>query len=172
MATVTQEYAASSNLTVTNLHSLASSQTWVGGWTSGTIDNTSDKHFTKLVSAKFTLASSNNQAGEIRVYAYAMLDDSNWPDIFSAGTEGTEGTATVLDVEQFSGLILLWGTTVDNGASAEVHNMPQISIRSALGYMPPKFALFITGNCTTTTTAQFAASGNQVTVKGLYENIA
>lgn len=171
MATVTQEYAASSNLTVTNLQSLASSQTWVSGWTSDTIDNTSDKHPTKLVSAKFTLAASNNQAGEIRVYVYTMLDDSNWPDLFSSGTEGTEGTATVHDTEQMSGLTLIWGTTVDNGAS-EPHNMPQVSIRAALGFMPAKFALFITGNCTTTTTAQFASSGNQVTVKGSYENIA
>lgn len=164
-------YGSSSNLTVTNLHSLASSQTWVAGWTSGTVDNTTDLHIDKVVSAKFTTAASNNQAGEIRVYGYAMLDDSTWPDIFSSGTEGTEGAATVLDTEQFSGLVLLWGTAVDSGAS-EAHNMPPTSIRGAFGFIPAKFALFVTGNATTTTTAQFAASGNQVTVKGHYETVA
>ena len=35
-------YAASANQTVTNLHSLASSQTWVAGWESGLIDNTTN----------------------------------------------------------------------------------------------------------------------------------
>ena len=85
MGAVTQEYAASSNLTVTNLHSLPASSTLLSGWTSGTIDNTSTKYEDILISAKFTKASSNMQAGSIQVWAYAMLDDSNWPDLFSSG---------------------------------------------------------------------------------------
>lgn len=168
MATVTQEYAVSSNLTVTALNGgIASSATLVAGWTSGTIDNTSDKHLDKLVSAKFTLESAGLSAGEIRVYAYAMLDDSTWPDIFSSGTEGTEGTATVLDTEQMSGLVLLWGTTTDTGAS-EAHNMPPMSLRSAFGYMPAKCAIFVTQS----SGAALETSGNQVTVKGAYEAVA
>ena len=94
MGAVTQSYRASSNLTVTNLASIATSSTWVAGWVSGTIDNTSDLDLDKIVSGKITLGNSAT-AGEIRVYAFAMLDDSTWPDLLSAGTEGTEGTATV-----------------------------------------------------------------------------
>ena len=172
MATVYQEYAASSNLTVTNLHSLAASSGLLAGWTSGTIDNTSDKHGDKVVSGKFTMTSSNNQAGRIEVWGYAQLDDSNWPDIFSAGTEGTEGTATIHDDEQkASALRFLWSTAVDTG-TGEVHTMPPTSLRQAFGFMPAKCALFVTGNGATSTNAQFAASGNQITVKGLYETVS
>ena len=56
----------------------------------------------------------------------------------------------------------------DNG---EVHNMPPTSVRAAFGgFMPAEFAVFVTSNCATSTNACFAASGNQVTVKGLYES--
>lgn len=173
MGAVTQEYRASANLTVTNLHSLASSQGLLAGWTSGTIDNTSNKDVDILVSAKFTKAASNLQAGVIEVWAYAMLDDSNWPDVFSSGTEGTEGTATIHDDEQKKEAFRsLWSTTTDTGTS-EVHNMPPVSVASAFGgVLPPKFAVFVTGNATTTTTAQFASSGNQVTTKGVNYSVA
>lgn len=173
MATIYQEYAASSNLTVTNLHSLASSSSRLGGWTSGTIDNTSDKHLDKLISGKFTTASANRQAGVIEVWAYAMLDDSNWPDLFSSGTEGTEGTATIHDDEQKAeGLVLLWSTTVDTG-NGDVQNMPPRSLAAAFGgVLPPKIALFVTTTAATSTNAGFAASGNQLTVKGVYETVS
>lgn len=172
MGAVTASYRAASNLTVTNLNSLASSQTWVAGWTSGTIDNTSNLDLDIGVSAKFTEAASNNQAGEIRVYLYTMLDDTNWSINASAGTPGTEGALTILDTEQRdSELVLLWSTAVDNGAS-EVHYMPLTSIARRLGFMPAKCALFVTINTTTTTTAGLAASGNQVTVKGYAESVA
>lgn len=136
---VYQEYASSSNLTVTALHSLAASSTFLSGWSSGTIDNTTDRHTDKVVSAKFILASANlSTTGEIRVYAYAMLDDSNWPDLFSSGTEGTEGAASVHDTEQASsGLKLLWSTATDN-TNADPHNMPPTSIATVFGFMPAK----------------------------------
>ena len=172
MGAVTTSYRAAADLTVTALHSLASSQTWVAGWTSGTIDNTSNNDLDKGIAAKFTLAASNNQAGELRVYAYSMLDDTNWALNASAGTPGTEGALTILDTEQRdSQLVLLWSTAVDNGAS-EVHYMPLTSVARAFGFLPPKFALFIAINPTTTTTAGLAASGNQVTVKGYTESVA
>lgn len=172
MPNVLQEYAASSNLTVTNLHSLAASAGLLAGWTSGTIDNTTDKHLDKVITAQFTKAAANLQAGQIQVWAYAPLDDSTWPDIFSAGTEGTQGTATLHDDEQKNECLrLLWSTTTDTSAS-DVHNMPPTSVRAAFGgILPPKFAVFVTAACATSTNACFAASGNQVTVKGYFESI-
>jgi hypothetical protein len=171
MADIKTAYRASSNLTVTALNSLASAQTLLSGWTSGTIDNT-DLDLGKVITAKFTKAAANLQAGQIQVWAYAQLDDSTWPDIFSSGTEGTEGAATLHDDEQKNeNLVLLWATTVDTGVS-EVHNMPPVNVRARFGdYQPQRFALFITQNCSTTTTAGLAASGNQVTVKGYYETV-
>lgn len=173
MGAVTQEYAASSNLTVTNLHSLPASSTLLSGWTSGTIDNTSTKYEDILISAKFTKASANMQTGSIQVWAYAMLDDSNWPDLFSSGTEGAEGTATIHDDEQKNEcLVLLWSTATDTGTS-EVHNMRPTSVAGAFGgVLPAKFAVFTTGNAATSTNAQLAASGNQMTSKGIQRSVA
>jgi hypothetical protein len=165
MAVGDLSYRASVNLTVTALNGgIASSATWVAGWTSGTIDNTSDKDLDKLVTAKFTLESAALAAGEIRVYAYAMLDDSTWPDLFSAGTEGTEGTATIHDTEQRdSGLVPLWNTYTDTDASG-VYCMPPQSLAAAFGgWLPPKVALFVTHS----TSAALETSGNQVTVVGV-----
>lgn len=164
MGIVTTEYRASANLTITSLNSLAASAGLLAGWSSGTIDNTTDKDLDKAISAKFSSAA----AGSIQVYAYSMLDDTNWPDIFSAGTEGTEGTATIHDDEQkASALIPLWSTTTDGAPNPDPHSMLSTSIRKAFGgFMPPKFALFITAS------GALAATGNQVTVKGTWENIA
>jgi hypothetical protein len=165
---VTAKYRASSNLTVTNLHGIASSSTWLSGWTSGTIDNTSNLDLDVLVSAKFVAESSGLSAGEIRVYVYAMLDDSNWPDIFSSGTEGTEGTATLHDTEIRDALPVLFIVTTDTSASRPY---PMISKSIAAlfgGQMPPKCALFVAQSTGTT----LETTGNQVTVKGVSANVA
>lgn len=169
MATVSLSYRASSNLTVTNLASIATSSNWTAGWTSGTIDNTSDLDLDKMVSASFTVAAAGLSAGEIRVVAYAMLDDSNWPDLFSAGTEGTEGTATIHDTEiRDASVVLLWSAITDTTAS-RVYTMPKQSIAAAFGgTLPPKFALFVAHS----TGANFAASGQQVTHIGVKVTVA
>jgi len=166
MGVVTTEYRASVNLTVTNLSTLASSGGLLAGWTSGTIDNTTNKDLDNAISARFTLGAAPT-AGQIQVYAYAMLDDSTWPTgAFSAGTAGTEGTATIIDDEQKNAtLVLLWSTATDTGAS-EAHNMPPTSVRKAFGFMPAKYAVFVTHS-----TVQALASA-QVTNKGIGENVA
>lgn len=166
MAVHKTTYRASADLTVTNLHSIATSATWVAGWTSGTIDNTSDLDFDKWLSGKITVAAAGLAAGEIRVYVYAMMDDANWPDIFSAGTEGTEGTATLHDTNiRDAHMRLLWSTPTDTTAS-QVYPIPKTSLASAFGsgVIPPKVAIFITHS----TGANLAAAGNQVTHAGHY----
>jgi hypothetical protein len=167
MASIKLAYRASSDLTVTNLHSIATSATWIGGWTSGTIDNTTDLDLDKLISAKITLG--NATAGQIRVYVYAMLDDTNWPDVFSAGTEGTEGTCTIHDTEHLDASFrLMWAISTDT-ANGDIHNMPPTSVAALFGgVLPPKFAIYVTHS----TAVNLAASGNQVTVKGVYATSA
>lgn len=169
MATRSLSYRANSALTVTNLHGISSSSTLIAGWTSGTIDNTTDLDLDKLVSGKITLESAGLAAGEIRLYAYTMLDDSTWPDLFSAGTEGTEGTATVHDVEiRDSGMKLLWSTITDTGAS-DVYTIPMTSVAEHFGsFLPPKFALFVTHSTGTT----LETTGNAINLKGVKETVA
>lgn len=172
MATIKNTYRASSDLTVTNLASIATSSTWVAGWLSGIIDNTSDFDLDKLVSAKFALGNSA-VAGQIRVYAIAMLDDSNWPSsVLSAGTFGTEGTGTFKDTTLRDGVaVAVWsaGTRADPGATDDVYHMPPSSLASAFGgVLPKKCVLFVTHS----TGVNLASSGHQVSVVGLYETVA
>ena len=106
---IRQQLRASSALTVTALNgALASSTTFVAGWTSGTIDNSTNLDLDLWISGNFTAESTGLTAGQIRVYLYTEDEDNSWPDLFSAGTEGTEGTATVHDTEVLdSGMYLL-----------------------------------------------------------------
>ena len=163
MATVSTSYRASSNLTVTNLHSIAASGAWTSGWVSGIIDNTSNLDLDKAVSAKFVPAAATT--GEIRVYAMAMLDDSNWPAMLSAGTMGTEGTATMTSAEvRDANVVPLWSSVT---TATSTKSMPQTSLRAAFGgILPPKVVLFVA------ISGSALSTGNQVTVFGYTETIA
>lgn len=159
---------ASSALTVTNLHSLASSQTWEGGWTSAAIDCA--EHLDIMLSGSFTTHASNRQAGTISVWVYAALNDTpTWPDIFSSGTEGTEGTATVTDTEERdSALRLVAAIPVDSTASA-VYTFPPTSLAALFGgNLPTDLAVFVSHNCSTTTTAGLASSGSALYITPVY----
>jgi hypothetical protein len=165
MATISLAYRASANLTVTALHSLASSQTWVAGWESAVVDNTSDLDLDKLLTAKFTVAASNNQAGQIRIYIVPILDDTpSYADSF----DGTESTETITDTEIRDAMAkLLAVIDVDNTAS-DVYFLASQSIAALFGgVLPPKFSIYVTLNATTTTTAGLAAAGNQITLTGV-----
>lgn len=170
MGAVTQTYRASSNLTVTNLVSIATSATWVTGWVSGTIDNTTNLDLDITVAGKITLGNAAT-AGEIRLYAFAMLDDSNWPDLLSAGTEGTEGTATVHTTtirDATMVLVCAFVTRADPGTD-DNYSIPQISLRGAFGgFLPAKCALYLAHS----TGVNLAASGQQITIKGHAESVA
>lgn len=159
---------ASSALTVTNLHSLGSSQTWEAGWTSALIDCA--EHLDIMLSGTFTTHASNRQSGTINVWVYAALNDTPaWPDIFSSGTEATEGAATVTDTEERdSAMRLVASIPVDNTASA-VYTFPPTSLAEAFGgSLPTDVAIFVSHNCSTTTTAGLASSGSALYITPIY----
>lgn len=169
MASLKIAYGSSANLTVTNLHSLAASSSFIAGWESDAIDNTSNLYTDYLISGKFTMTSSNNQAGEIRVYVVPMLDDSTWPDVF----DGTESAESITDTEERDAVAVLARTMAVDTSTGAVIYMAPFSVASLFGgACPAKFVLFVTGNGATSTNAQFAASGNQVTYKGVYYTVA
>lgn len=155
------QYAASVALTVTNLHSLATSSDFTAGWTSASVSNATNEYLDVLLSGTFTKAAANTQIGNINIYVYAALNDTpTWPDLFSTGTEGTEGAATVHDTEQLqSGLTLVKSIGVDAGAS-EVHTFGPIGLAQFFGGMlPTHWAVFV-GTNATSSGASLAASGN------------
>lgn len=89
-------------------------------------------------------AGTTPTAGSVRVYAYAQHSDgAAAPDLFSSGTEGTEGAATIHDAEQLdSSFVLLWSSAIDTTTN-DVYTMPPRSIAQAFGYVPRKFAIYI-----------------------------
>lgn len=157
------QYVASVAPTVTNLHSLASSQDLTAGWTQGSVNNTSNEYIDYLYAGTFTTHASNRQAGVINIYVIAALNDTpTWPATAS-GTIGTEGTLSFTDTEERDSLCrLLVSIQTDNTASA-IYTFPPTGIAQLFGgVVPPYHALYVATSTTTTTTAGFASSGSAV----------
>lgn len=143
-ADIKQKYGTVETFTVTNLQSLASSSTFLSGWTSAWIDNTSNLN---LNSAVFGVIASGTTptAGSVRVYAYPAggSDGLSAPSIFSSGTPGTEGAATVTDSEMLdSFMVQLWSSSIDTTTN-DNYPMSHRSIRQAFGFLPRKWALYV-----------------------------
>lgn len=171
MADIKRKYRASANLTVTSLASIATSSTLVAGWLSGIIDNTSDLDLDKLITGKIALGNSAT-AGQIALYAVAMLDDSNWPaSALTSGTFGTEGTGAFKDVTNRDAVaMLVWAgaTRADPGATDDVYQIAASSLAGAFGgVLPPKVVLFLTHS----TGVNLASSGHQITCLGATEQV-
>lgn len=158
-------YAASANEgTVTALNSLASSSTWVAGWESTAIDNTSNKYLDFRVTAKIT-AGVTLTAGELRMYLVGMLDDSTWPDVF----DGTSSAETVTNTSIRDSICQLGAVSATTTTNSVVYYLDCPSAAAAFkGNLPPKFVAFITHSMV----GALASSGNQLTVVGVYANTA
>lgn len=139
----TNPYDTTAAFTQTNLDGVASSSTLIAGWTSASVTSAADDY---ILSGNFQVESAGLSAGNINVYVYTGLNGtSSWPDLFSAGTEGTEGTATIQDTEiRDSAFVLIWSTVTDTTASRN-YPMPQIGIAQFFGgVLPPIWAVFVT----------------------------
>jgi hypothetical protein len=158
-------YAASADQTVTNLAGLAASATWVAGWESGAIDNSSNLYEEYRITAKITVESAGLSAGEIRMYLVGMLDDTTWPDVF----DGTESAETITDTEIRDAICHLAAFTQTDTTASRVYYLDCPSARHVFrGNLPHKFVIFITQSTGTT----LETSGQQVTIKGRYRTIA
>lgn len=157
--------AASANEgTVTALNSLATSATWVAGWESTAIDNTTNLYLDYRVTAKIT-AGTTLTAGEIRLYLVGLLDDSTWPDVF----DGTSSAETVTNTGIRDAICKLGAVTATTTTNSVVYYLDCPSVAAVFGgNLPSKFVVFITQS----TNANLASSGNQLTYKGSYVNIA
>ena len=155
--------AASTAMTVTNLHSLASSSDWSAGWSSASVNNTSNVYLDYLVAGTFTTHASNRQAGSINVFAIAALNDTPTWTATATGTMGTEGALSFTDTEERDSITrLIASITVDTSASA-IYAFPPTSIALLFGgVIPPYWAIYVSQNCGTTTTAGLAAAGSAI----------
>ena len=155
--------AASTAMTVTNLHSLASdSGSYLAGWSSASVNNTTNVYADYLVAGTFTTHASNRAAGDIRVYAIGALNDTpTWPATAS-GTIGTEGALSFTDSEERDSLCRLVAVLTADTTASSILTFPPTSIAQIFGNVPPYWALFVTQNVSTTTTAGLASSGSAI----------
>lgn len=174
MADTKLTYVASSNLTVTNLHSLAASQTWVKGWDSGLIDNSTNKYPLAFLTGKFTLnatGGSLNNPGETRIYVASTLDDT--PTYMSPLTASEANAVDFGDTEERDSALILARAFANDNTGGQVHYLAPIELSAVFGgVLPAKFNIFITSNAATSTNACFQASGNQLTIKYAYYTTA
>lgn len=140
--TVQPSYRASATLS-NAVTSLATSSTFVAGYESATIDNTSNKDDDIIVSGHYTEGTTPTINTQILIYVIAIEDDTpTWPDVF----DGTESAETVTSAGVLSGFGYLAATlNVDSTTSNRVYAF-NFSILRVCGFVPPKCVLFTTHN--------------------------
>ena len=162
MASIKLVYGSATAMTVTNLHSLASSAT--AGWQSAVVDNTSDLYLDALVQVVFDFANTapaNSKA--VFVYAYAGLETT-----YTNPASGSEGAITLTDVTTTAQNLKLLGIVPYNTAD-EVVESAVFSVAQAFGgVLPPKWGVVIANY----TGAALAASGNTVKYTPVYASVA
>lgn len=163
-------YAAASTLTQTGLDGITSSPTWIAGWGSATIDNSSVKYTDYAVNAVLQAESAGLTAGQARLYLVPELNDSAYPDCLSSGTEGAEGAVTMHDVATRDAVAFLLAWTDTDTTASQFYYLMCPSIRQVLGYVPRKFFLFITHSMVAA--LETTGDPNQVYVAGRYDNVA
>ena len=167
MATVTNSYRASSDLTI-GLGSLGSSATWVAGRESTAYDNTSNLDIDGRLSGKITVGTTPTANTQILVWVVAEQKDAVWPDVL----DGTDSAETWTNVEmrdasaKLAAVINVVATTSDIAYPFECGSVAALFG----GFMPRKFVVFVAHNCTA---ALHATAGNHIiSFAGLQKTIA
>jgi hypothetical protein len=165
-ADIIKKWAASSNLAVTALNSLAASSTYVNGWESAVVDNSAGYDDCR-VTAKIT-AGTTLTAGQIRMYLVGVLDDT--PSYFPNfdGTESAEAPFTV-DTEMQAGIMRLAAAVDTDTTNSDIYYLDCPSAKAIFGGNLPRY---FTVAIAQATNAALASSGNQVTVHFSYYNVA
>lgn len=165
MADAKLAYGSSTSLT-NAVESLATSSTWVGGYESTTIDNTSNLYQDYSIEGYFTVGTTPTTNTEIRIYIVASWDGTNWPDVF----DGTTGAETVTSEGVRDGFAKLGAVMRCDSTTSNRAYPFSFTVASLFGGIcPPKFCLFTTHN----TGVNFNSSGgNQVTrYRGAYYTV-
>lgn len=142
-------YPDLSDLVVTNLQSLPSSGTFVGGWSSAAISNRSNLALDYWAAWNLFTGASPTADKEWRVYVYPALGHTGgtptWGDLFSSGTPGVQGLVTVRDVKLLeTAMTLLWSTATHGTTNGSYPGAK--SLRSRLGMIPSDFAFYVSHN--------------------------
>ncbi len=152
-------------LTVTNLHSLVSSET--AGWESAAIDNTVNLFLDDLVQVVLdpaNTAPANSKA--FFVYTYSTLDEAGvvYTTTGNGTPDGTEGTLTFPAITANPVQLPLVGIMPYVTADLVVNSRVMSCAAAYGGLLPPEFGYAIINF----SGAALAASGNTVKHRGVY----
>ena len=174
MASAKIAYGTPVTVTMTGIEDIDASASLVAGWSSNSVNNTSDLYQDFLVGGQFTLESSPIQAGEIRVYIYAAWTTTPvWPDIFSTGTEGSVGAASITDTEERDCCMALGAQISTDNSTSAVYAFKPFSVAQLFGgIVPPYWAIWVTGNTSTATNDLFVSSGTALYIQPVYGTVS
>jgi len=161
-ADVKLAYSTVQTLTVTNLHSLASSAT--AGWQSDVVDNTSNLYEDAVVQVVLDFANTapaNDKA--VYVFAFAGLDTT-----YTDPASGSEGTITVPSVSANALNLRLIGVVSYTTQDAVIESAAFPVAAAFGGALPPKWGIVLVNF----SGAALAASGNSVTYRGVYRTVS
>lgn len=150
---------------VTNaIQSLATSSTWLAGYESDVVDNTTNKDLDIQLSGKTTVGTTPTISTRIEHHVVTMIDDSTWPDVFDGTTSAETVTSQGIKDNVCVPLVML---NVDATTSDRAYPYTKRSVAALFGGIcPPKFVIFTTHN---TGVNLNATGGNQVlTQAGVY----
>lgn len=151
-------YSTVQTMTVTNLHSLASSAT--AGWQSTVVDNTSDLYMDAVVQVVLDFANTapaNDKAAY--VLAYGGAESGTYSDPAS----GSEGAITLTNITNTGQNLRMLGVMPYMTADAVIESSP-LSVAAAFGgVLPPYWGVVILNY----SGAALAASGNTVKWRGV-----
>lgn len=156
--------------TLTNaIASLGTSSTWVAGYESATIDNTTNLYLDYIFDGKVTVGTSPTSGTQIRIYVVASVDGTTWPDVF----DGTTGAETITGSSQgVRDGFAKQAATLNVDSTTSDRSYPFCFTVASLfgGVCPPKFVLFTTHN---TGQNLNSTAGNHVfTYRGVYATSA
>lgn len=168
MANAKIEYAASVDVTITSLNSLAASSSLLGGAEGSAIDNTSNKYTDYLIAGYIKAGSANTQAGQIEVHVVGILNDTEWPDVF----DGTDSTETITSAEIKAAICRSAAIIATTATNDRVYPFGPVSVANLFGgSLPKKFVPFVTQTAHTSTNA-LASSGHKISITPVYATVA
>ena len=149
-------------MTVTNLHSKASSAT--AGWQSAVVDNTSNLYLDQLAMVVLSIANTTpaNSKGAY-IFAYGGLESGTYTNPAS----GTEGNLTLLDVTANAQAMPLVHFLPITTADEVAESAPFSVARGFGGILPPFWGLAIMNH----SGAALDASANTVKHRGTYATV-
>lgn len=154
-ANIKLAFGASAALTCT-LASLATSSTLLVGRESTNINNTSNLYVDYRITAKITTGTTPTVDTEIRIYAYAAMNDTpTYPDTIT----GTDSGVTITNAYIREAGLRLLGSTGVSATSNIGYPIACISIAEAYGHCFTRGGLWITHN---TGVNLHATGGNHV----------